>query len=81
MKDEFICDKIVCGIISDRVRKQLLKERALTLDKVVQICQLNKLSEDYGKQLSKCESDKQDVNYIIKKKRSAILQNFTKKDL
>ena len=39
MKDEFIRDKIVCGITSDRVRKQLLKERALTLDKAIQICQ------------------------------------------
>ena len=68
MKDEFIRDKIVCGIISDRVRKQLLKERALTLDKAVQICQLNELSEDYGKQLSKRESDKQDVHYIKPKK-------------
>ena len=46
MKDEFICDKIVSGIVSDRVRKQLLKERSLTLDKAIQICQLNELSED-----------------------------------
>ena len=64
MKDEFIRDKIVCGITSDRVRKQLLKERALTLDKAIQICQLNELSEDYGKQLSKHEADKHDVNYL-----------------
>ena len=64
MKDEFIRDKIVCGITSDSVRKQLLKERALTLDKAIQICQLNKLSEDYGKQLSKHEADKHDVNYL-----------------
>ena len=58
----FIHDKIVCGITSDRVRKQLLKERALTLDKAIQICQLNELSEDYGKQLSKHKADKHDVN-------------------
>ena len=60
MKDELIRDKIVCGITSDRVRKQLLKERALKLDKAIQICQLNELSEDYGKQLSKHEADKHD---------------------
>ncbi|XP_028415850.1 uncharacterized protein K02A2.6-like [Dendronephthya gigantea] len=68
MKDEFIRDKIVCGIQSDRVRKQLLKERALTLDKAVQICQLNELSEDYGKRLSKQDSDKHDINYLRNKK-------------
>ncbi len=63
-KDEFIRDKIVCGITSDRVRKQLLKERTLTLDKAIQICQLNELSEDYGKQLLKHDPDKQNVNYL-----------------
>ena len=52
MKDEFIRDKIVCGITSDRVRKQLLKERALTLDKAIQICQLNELSEDCRRHIS-----------------------------
>jgi hypothetical protein len=80
MKDEFIRDKIVCGIISNCFQKQLLKERALTLDKAVQICQLNELSEDYGKQLSKRESDKRDVNYIKPKKplrkQSSILSNL-----
>ena len=68
MKDEFIRDKIVCGITSDRVRKQLLKERALTLEKAIQIRQLNELSEDYGKQLSKHEADKHDVNYLKNKR-------------
>ena len=66
MKDEFIRDKIVYGIISDRVRKQLLKNRDLTLDKAVQICQLNKLSENYGRELSKYELREQDVNSIYK---------------
>ena len=65
MKDEFIRDKIVCGIISDRVRKQLLKERDLTLDKAVQICQLNELTENYGRELSH-ESKEKDVNSIYK---------------
>ena len=51
-----------------RVRKQLLTERSLTLDKAIQICQLNELSEDYGKQLSKREPDKQDVNCLKSKK-------------
>ena len=46
----------------------MLTERSLTLDKAIQICQLNELSENYGKQLSKREPDKQDVNCLKSKK-------------
>ena len=37
-KEEFIRDWIVVGILSDTVRKFLLQEADLTLDKAVQIC-------------------------------------------
>ena len=43
-KEEFIRDRIVAGILSDTVRKLLLQEADLTLDKAVQICQLHKIS-------------------------------------
>ena len=41
LKDDLIRDRLVCGIRSDNVRKQLLKEKDLTLFKAIQICQLN----------------------------------------
>ena len=40
LKDSLIRDRIVCGVSSDALRKQLLKERVLTLQKVVQLCQI-----------------------------------------
>ena len=38
LKDSLIRDRIVCGVSSDALRKQLLKERDLTLHKAVQLC-------------------------------------------
>ena len=35
LKDELIRDKIVCGVSSRHVRKQLLKERELTLNRAI----------------------------------------------
>ena len=40
-KLEFICDRIVVGIAGETVRKILLKEPDLTLDKANEICQLH----------------------------------------
>ena len=37
LKDELIREKIVCYIASSFVRKQLLKERDLTLDRAIEI--------------------------------------------
>ena len=48
-KEEFIRDRIVAGISSETVRKLLLQEADLTLDKAVQICQLHELAESDNK--------------------------------
>ena len=45
LKDDLIRDKIVCGVASSYVRKQLLKERALTFDRAIEIGILNELSD------------------------------------
>ena len=51
-KPEFIRDRIVCGIHSDTVRKLLLKEPELTLDKAKEICLMHELAEDDNKDIN-----------------------------
>ena len=63
-KKEFIRDWIVVGISSDTVRKLLLQEADLTLDKAVQICQLHELAESENKAVNQDP----DVNVIKQKK-------------
>lgn len=65
LKDDLIRDKIVCGVASNTVRKQLLKEWDLTLNKAIQICQLNELSERHSKEL---RQDAKEVIHSITRK-------------
>ena len=44
-KGEFIRDRIVCGIHSDNVRKLLLREPDLTLEKTKELCVLHELAD------------------------------------
>ena len=52
LKDELIRVKIVCGVSSGHVRKQLLKERDLTLDLGIDIGISNELSDRNNTELS-----------------------------
>ena len=52
LKDELIHDKIVCGVSSGHVQKQLLKERDLTLDRALDIGIANELSDRNNIELS-----------------------------
>ena len=36
--EELIRDRVVCGVISEKVKERLLRERDLTLDKAMDIC-------------------------------------------
>ena len=49
LRDDLIRDKIVCGVTSSFVRKQLLKERDLTLDRAIEIGIVNELSDKNNK--------------------------------
>ena len=67
LKDDLIRDKIVCGVASSYVRKQLLKERALTLDGSIEIDILNELSDRDNIELaSKAASTKEEIHSIGK---------------
>lgn len=52
LKDSLIRDRIVCGVHSDSLRKQLLKESDLSLHKTIQRCQVHETAERNSKKLS-----------------------------
>ena len=52
LKDEFIRDRIVCGIYSDTVRKLLLREADLTLIRAKDICLTNELADIDSKDIN-----------------------------
>lgn len=50
--DSLIRDRIVCGIIDDKLRARLLRESDLTLKKTMDICRANEVSLDQVKSLT-----------------------------
>ncbi len=52
LKDEMIKDRLVCGIENDKLRRSLLREEKLTLQKAIELCQINELSEQRMKELA-----------------------------
>ncbi|CAB4036530.1 uncharacterized protein K02A2.6-like [Paramuricea clavata] len=58
LEDELIRDRVVYGIKSERVRERLLRERKLTLDKALEVCQINEQSEEQLKVLNDVQSVK-----------------------
>ena len=46
LTDELICDRIMCGINSDSLRKTLLRDSELKLAKAISICRINELTEE-----------------------------------
>ena len=68
LKDELIRDKIVCGVSSQHVRKQLLKEQDLTLDRAIDIGIANELSARNNTELSsnQVSDPKEEVHGIDK---------------
>lgn len=60
LESELIKDRIVCGINSDAVRRILLREANLTLEKALTICSANELSEQQVKDLG----NHQDVDEV-----------------
>lgn len=53
LHDELIRDRLVCGIHSDTVRAQLLKEKKLTLNSAIEICMLHEQLEKGNRELKK----------------------------
>lgn len=71
LKDSLIRDRIVCGISSNSVRKQLLKERDLSLHKAIQLCQIHEAAEKHSEQVT----EKHEVNAIAQRKTKEVKEN------
>ena len=52
LTDELICDRIVCGVASDTLRKALLRNRELTLAKAISISWIHEMTEESSKTLA-----------------------------
>ncbi len=52
LTDELICDRIVCGINSESLRKALLRDSDLTLTKAISICRIHEMTEENNKTLA-----------------------------
>ncbi|XP_028443200.1 uncharacterized protein LOC114561391 [Perca flavescens] len=49
LTEELICDRIVCGITNDNLRKALLRDSELTLTKAIAICRMYEITEENNK--------------------------------
>lgn len=52
LTDELICDRIVCGVNSESLRKALLRDSDLTLAKAISICRIHEMTEENNKTLA-----------------------------
>ena len=59
LKDSLIRDRIVCGIICDKIRARLLKESELTLQTAWNICRANEAISSQLKSLSTSATSKE----------------------
>ena len=67
LKDSLICDRIVCGIRSDKSRSRLLKEPDLTLQKAIDICRANEATTKQMKSFAHTTTDEMtDIHRINK---------------
>ena len=55
-KDSLIRDRIVCGVSSDTLRRQLLKERELTLHRAIQMCQIHETADAHTTQVTQAHN-------------------------
>ncbi len=56
LTDELICDRIVCGINSESLRKALLRDSDLTLIKAISICRIHEMTEENNKTLAMAQT-------------------------
>ena len=73
-RNEFIRDRIVCGIHSDIVRKLLLREPDLTLDKAKELCVMHELA-DIDSQGINTDPDVQSSVHSVKPRKSSNFQS------
>ena len=59
LHDSIIRDRIVCGIRSNEVRKGLLKEKDLSLERAVEMCKSSEITENQAKNFVVDQDDRE----------------------
>ena len=82
LQEELICDRIICGVNSERPQARLLPEEDLMLEKAINICKADEESRKQLKNLRKDDSSK--VNFVKHKSKkrndeSKLLGKFKKR--
>ena len=57
LKDDLIRDRLVCGVNNESIRRQILKEADLTLQRAIQLCQIDELTNERLKEMSNVDVD------------------------
>lgn len=79
LKEELIRDRLVCGITSDSMRKQLLRDSDLTLSKAIEMCQIYEQTDQHTKALSTPKQTAAKVDSLNHKIRKRQPQKFKTK--
>ena len=70
LKDDLICDIIVCGVRDNCIRRKLLQESGLSLSKCVNIFQANEATTAQLKDKAPSQTTEQEANAVNQKERS-----------
>ncbi|KAL7832506.1 hypothetical protein SRHO_G00295240 [Serrasalmus rhombeus] len=76
LTDELICDRIVCGITSDPLRKTLLRDGELTLAKAVSTCRIHEMTEENSKTLATQATSVDAVRPVLNRKHQLKPKSF-----
>ena len=64
MHDSIIRDRIVCGIRSNEVRKRLLREKDLNLERAVELCKSPEITENQAKNIVVDQDDREVLHHV-----------------
>lgn len=68
--DSLIRDRIVCGILDEKMRERLLREPDLNLEKAIQLCRANEVTKSHVKELAENSSQSHASVDMVSKPRS-----------
>ncbi|XP_071054962.1 uncharacterized protein [Onthophagus taurus] len=71
LKDDLIADRIVCGIVDNRVKDRLLRETDLTLKTAIEICKAAELTEVHIKNLEENSTQVGEIKKIHQSSRNS----------
>ena len=52
LRNELVRDRIVCGIKNENIQRQMLKQADLTLERAIQLCQIDELTDERLKEMT-----------------------------